>query len=147
MTRTALTILLFVWGVGEMALSGVQLVGMDKLLTIVRRNADSVKYLQGALFDEATVVLNESKKQVPYEFGTLMNSGRVERPEVSGAEMSVDITYGGAAAGYALYVHEIPKNYNHGRKHKFLEDPANAHAEKFKRNVARRFLQYVRSGR
>jgi hypothetical protein len=126
---------------------GVQLVGMDKLLTLVRRHSGNVVYLQGALFDEATVVLNESKKQVPYEFSTLMNSGRVERPQVSGDELSVEITYGGAAASYAGYVHEIPKNYNHGRKYKYLEDPANAYVSQFTRNIARRFLQYVRSGR
>lgn len=122
----------------------VELLGMDKLQALVRKHTDNVKYLEGALFDEATVVLNQSKKQVPYEFGALMNSGAVERPVVTGDQISVEITYGGAAAHYAMYVHEIPKNYNHGRKHKYLEDPANAHVAQFERNIARRFLQYVR---
>lgn len=126
---------------------GIRLEGMDKLLRIVQRGGDAPKYLEMALTSEANVVLNESKKIVPYRFGALKTSGRVERPKVSAESIEVEVTYGGSSAPYAVYVHEIPKNYNHGKQYKYLETPAQAHAPVFTRKVKERLLTYLRQGR
>lgn len=120
---------------------------MDKLIRLVQRGGDAPKYLEQALTSEANVVLNQSKQIVPYRFGALKTSGRVERPNVSGDGIEVEITYGGPSASYAVYVHEIPKNYNHGKQYKYLETPARAHAPVFTRKVKERLLTYLRQGR
>lgn len=128
-----------------MADIGVKLEGMDKLLSLIGKAEQSPKYLEMALTSEANVVLNESKKIVPYRFGALKTSGRVEPPKVSSGAIEIEITYGGAAAKYALYVHEIPKNYNHGKQYKYLETPARAHAPVFARKVKERLLAFLRA--
>ena len=46
--------------------------------------------------------------------GTLKNSGRVDRPEKRGAEVTVKLKYGGAAIPYALIQHERT-DYHHTR--------------------------------
>jgi hypothetical protein len=126
---------------------GIRLEGMDKLLQIVERGGNAPRYLEMALTSEANVVLNQSKQIVPYEFGSLKTSGRVERPQVSANSINVEITYGGPSASYAVYVHEIPKNYNHGKQYKYLETPARAHAPVFTRKVKERLLAFLRQGR
>jgi hypothetical protein len=125
----------------------VRLVGMDKLIRQVQRGEQSPKYLEQAIVAEANVVLNLSKQIVPYRFGALKTSGQVERPNVSDDNIEVEVTYGGTAAPYAVYVHEIPKNYNHGKQYKYLETPARAHAPVFTRKVKERLLSYLRQGR
>ena len=125
---------------------GIRLEGMDKLLNIGARG-NAPKYLEMALTSEANVVLNQSKQIVPYRFGALKTSGRVERPKVSSNSIEVGVTYGGPSASYAVYVHEIPKNYNHGKQYKYLETPARAHAPVFARKVKERLLMFLRQGR
>jgi hypothetical protein len=126
---------------------GIRLEGMDKLIRVVQRSEQAPTYLEMALTSEANVVLNQSKQIVPYRFGALKTSGRVERPKVSSDSIEVEITYGGAAAPYAVYVHEIPKNYNHGKQYKYLETPARAYAPTFTRKVKERLLAFLRQGR
>lgn len=125
----------------------VRLEGMDNLIRQVQRGEQAPKYLEQALIAEANVVLNLSKQIVPYRFGALKTSGRVERPNVSDDNIEVEVTYGGSSAPYAVYVHEIPKNYNHGKQYKYLETPARAHAPVFTRKVKERLLSYLRQGR
>jgi hypothetical protein len=93
------------------------------------------------MFAEATTILNESKKIVPVATGNLRASGRVERPVTGKGRASVEITYGGAAAPYALIVHEVPPNtggrwgsgltHAAGKSYKYLEIPVMAHKDKF----------------
>lgn len=126
----------------------VELHGLDDLIRQVDRGMDPQKTVERALFAEAQTVLNESKKIVPVDTGTLKNSGRVERPKVSQKETSIEITYGGAAAGYALFVHENPTaRHAPGKTYKFLEIPAMAHADKFVQSVQDRIFSYIRKGR
>jgi hypothetical protein len=120
---------------------GVQLVGMDEVIDMTKRIDGGEAVLAQAMYAEATVILNESKRIVPVETGNLRASGRVERPKTSNGEASVEITYGGAAAPYALYVHEIPPNsggrwgtgltHAAGKSYKYLEMPVMAHKDKF----------------
>lgn len=100
-----------------------------------------------AMFNTANTVLNESKKIVPVDFGTLRDSGRVEAPKRTKTSIEVEITYGGAAAPYALYVHEDP-NARHaaGKTYKYLEIPVMAYQDKFVDSMLRRFATYLRQG-
>lgn len=122
----------------------VSLEGMDKLIRLIGKAEGPPRYLEAALTSEANVVLNQSKQIVPYRFGALKTSGRVEAPKVTQSSVEVEITYGGPSASYAFFVHEIPKNYNHGKQYKYLETPARAHAPVFARKVKERLLMFLR---
>lgn len=119
--------------------------GLDKLNALAKANEGVGQIIDRALFAEATTVLNESKKIVPYRTRALQSSGKVEKPERVGDSHSIEISYGGPSASYAMYVHEIPKNYNHGRQWKYLETPFRAHEPKFVRNVKERIATYLMS--
>jgi hypothetical protein len=120
---------------------GVQLDGMDDLIKMTERLDGGERVLAQAMYAEATTILNESKKIVPVATGNLRASGRVERPETGNGKASVEITYGGAAAPYALIVHEVPPNtggrwgtgltHAAGKSYKYLEMPVMAHKDKF----------------
>lgn len=61
----------------------------------------------GALYREAERIMTRSKEEyVPVDDGTLRGSGHVQLPEISGNTVTVTMGYGGAAAAYALAVHE-----------------------------------------
>lgn len=121
--------------------SGIELRGLKKLIKQMERTEGGEKILAQAMYGEATVVLNESKKIVPVATGNLRASGRVERPITGNGKASVEITYGGIAAPYALIVHEVPTNsggrwgtgmkHAAGKSYKYLEIPVMAHKKKF----------------
>lgn len=120
---------------------GIELKGMKKLIEITERVDGGEQILAQAMYAEATTILNESKKIVPVATGNLRASGRVERPVTGKGRASVEITYGGAAAPYALIVHEVPPNsggrwgtgltHAAGKSYKYLEIPVMAHKDKF----------------
>ena len=58
----------------------------------------------------------------PIDTGALRASGTVT-PSISGTNVEVKLTYGGAAAPYAVFVHEINNNYKGGKSWKFLSIP------------------------
>lgn len=72
-----------------------------------RKNSQGRLAGERALLWGATKIFNESQRITPVETGALRGSGAVE--SVSSSEY--EITYGGPAAGYAVWVHEINKNY------------------------------------
>src|SRR5690349_11810946 len=91
-----------------------------------------------ALTDEANDLINDAKQLAPVDTGTLRNSAHVEPPVPSGTTIEVVAGFGGAAAPYALAVHENPragktggvspsgKKYKHWAsvgEWKFLETP------------------------
>lgn len=139
-----------------MATFSVRLTGEKELQKLLRKDQTLGPIVRNAMYSEATVVLNESKRIVPVRTGSLRRSGMVEQPKTVGTRTSVEVTYGGDAAPYALYVHEIPPNsggrwgtgmtHKSGKTYKFLEIPANAHRDKFIRNVLDRIADYLRKG-
>jgi hypothetical protein len=132
----------------------VELKGMDKLISALQREKKLAPILEKAVYTEANTVLNESKKIVPVDTGNLRASGKVENPKTTSGNTLVEVTYGGAAAPYALIVHEVPPNsggrwgtgmkHKGGQTYKFLEIPALAHRDKFVRNVKERVLYHLR---
>ena len=53
-----------------------------------------------------------SKGEVPVDLGTLMGSGNVDNVKRTRDRVSVEMGYGGAAAAYALAVHEHPSSHS-----------------------------------
>lgn len=126
----------------------VTLEGMDALERIIERGQKDVpKVLARAVFSEAQTVLNESKKIVPVDLGVLKNSGKVSRPDISPSGVSVEISYGGAAAPYALIVHEDPDaQHKPGKTFKYLEKPVMARRDVFVRNVKIALIAWLSRG-
>jgi len=115
--------------------------GLAALKTRLSAATEEVrKRSESALFIEASLIMTASKKSyVPVDLGTLRNSGTVTKPEVDSATgiMSVRLFFGGAAAPYAMAIHEHPSeasppswkgktiHFRGGgnRGHKYLERP------------------------
>lgn len=139
----------------------IELDGAQRLEKIIQRaagDAEAKKALGQAMFGFATKVLNESKKIVPIDTGSLRNSGRVSGEKISADVVEVEISYGGAGAEYAAIVHEdmtmdhspskltaVTKRPRRGQA-KYLETPVRAAAPNFTRSVAIRFANYYRRG-
>ncbi len=85
-----------------------------------------VKAAARALRNEAQEAFANSQDEVPVDTGALKASGRI-RPEVGvferGNEVYVELTYGGSATEYSIYVHENLEAYHPHGKAKYLEDP------------------------
>lgn len=78
-----------------------------------------------ALRVEGELIMTDSKQHyVPVDLGTLRSSGHVLPVHIErGAEVSVELVYGGAAAPYALIQHEV-EEFNHTvGEWKYLEKP------------------------
>jgi hypothetical protein len=139
----------------------VEMEGGEQLQKIIDRAASDSGAragLEQAMFGFATKILNESKKIIPIDTGSLRNSGRVEDPKVSNGVIEVAITYGGSGAPYAAIVHEdmtmdhspskltaVTKRPRRGQA-KFLEIPVMANAPSFARDIAARYARYIRRG-
>ena len=94
-----------------------------------------------AAFAQSAVVeqektMAEAKAQTPVDLGTLRASGHVEPPKVGPANVSVTAGFGGGAADYAIYVHEIMTNHHPVGNAKFLERPFLERAPQVVRNLA-----------
>jgi hypothetical protein len=82
----------------------------------------------GSLYRSSERIMTRSKDHFcPVDTGNLRATGHVRMPEVQGKEVRVVMGYGGTAGGkpvgYAVYVHEVNKNYKNGKQWKYLETP------------------------
>lgn len=93
---------------------------------ITQSGPEGVKVAAKALRHEAQEAFSNSQDEVPVDTGALKASGRV-RPETGvfqrGNEVYVELTYGGTATEYSIYVHENLEAYHPHGKAKYLEDP------------------------
>lgn len=125
----------------------VELEGAERLARMFQKatSSDTLRELEQAVFGTANAVLNESKKIVPVDTGTLKDSGRVERPKVDSDGIEVEITYGGAASDYALIVHEnMNARHQDGKTAKYLEIPVKAAEATFVKDVLGRYARNLR---
>jgi hypothetical protein len=101
--------------------------------------------------------MRESKRIVPVEHGVLRSSGHVDQPKIKNMQASVTLGYGGAAANYAIPVHEIPpppKKSPGGRsaRHspptqwKYLEQPFKAARRGMTQRLGRKIAADMRRG-
>lgn len=93
---------------------------------LAQSGPQGVKVAARALRNEAQEAFANSQDEVPVDTGALKASGRI-RPETGvferGNEVYVELTYGGSATEYSIYVHEnLEASHPHG-KAKYLEDP------------------------
>ena len=95
-----------------------EVIGDKELAQALRDAGDgAVNALARALYQEAELIMADSKKIVDVDEGTLRNSGFVKDPKIArrggmtsggldNARIEVEMGYGGAASGYAVYLHE-----------------------------------------
>lgn len=87
------------------------------------RKANVVEAVKAGVYVAAGNLMTESKRQVPVDEGVLRASGYVTAPTEVNGRIECTVGYGGAAAAYAAYQHEIPMNHPEGGKDHFLSDP------------------------
>jgi hypothetical protein len=80
----------------------------DLLDRLVRMGRDATAVVGRVMFNYANDVFNRSQYLVPVDTGSLRSSGRGESTVLECFQVVVSIKYGGAAAPYALWVHEVP---------------------------------------
>lgn len=117
----------------------VKLTGVEQLSKKLERMAKKVPLEAArALYMEAQVEMTEAKKRTPVEFGPLRASGFVSLPDVKGRLITVTLSFGGVAAGYAIYVHEIVGlNHPIGQDH-FLSSTLNESIPYMAQRIGRR---------
>jgi hypothetical protein len=125
----------------------VVLDGTDGLMRVITRAADAGKLLEQAMVAEAGTTMEAAKRITPYFAGALRASGKVEKPKRDANVVSIDITFGGAAAPYALWVHErVDLHHQPPTQAKFLESAALERAPQYTRHLAERMAQILRAG-
>lgn len=104
----------------------VDVSGEDEVDRALKRaGSDAQRSLGRALYVEGERIMGESKRLCPVDTGTLRSSGRVQEPVHQGETVTVVLSYGGAAAPYAVSVHENMNAYHAPpTQAKFLEQPA-----------------------
>ncbi len=113
--------------------------GGTRLNANVRRwIREQPKKFGAALFVEGEQIMAKSKRIVPVRFGVLKSSGHVQLPVIRGTRVVVVLGYGGAAAPYAVFVHERPARHKPPTSWKFLEIPFNEARVGMVRRIARR---------
>ena len=99
-----------------------------------------------AIWEEANLIFAKSQILVPVDTSALRGSGGVSAPQMGNQGYFVDIFYGGPAAPYALYVHEIIGNYhNPPTQAKYLEQPLVQAIPDIKNNLSRRIMHIIKS--
>ena len=91
-----------------------------------------------ALRAEGELIVTEAKRRTPVLTGVLRDSGHPIGPEIDGRSVSVKLTFGGAASGYAIFVHENVAAHHHVGQSKFLESAVLEAAPYLAGRVARR---------
>lgn len=98
--------------------------GVDELMAKLESLAgQSPIVVARSMNDSAEKTMARSKAEYcPVDTGALRSSGMVQT-SINGPVVETKLGYGGAAQNYAVYVHEINKNYRGGRSWKYLEIP------------------------
>jgi hypothetical protein len=100
-----------------------------------------------AIYTEAQIEMTESKRRCPVSPtpapkgvvpGTLRASGQVHKPDRDGSNISVTMSYGGAAAAYAVVQHENLDFHHTTGQAKYLESVLNESKQHMAARIARR---------
>lgn len=136
-----------------MGLVNISFNGLDELTqAFITAGSEAPDVVHQALYEEAHEAFLLSQKVVPVDTGALRSSGTVSASR-SGTKVVATITYGGAASGYAIYVHEIPPNsggrWDTGNKHapptrwKFLERPVKEYSKDMESRMRARVIDII----
>jgi hypothetical protein len=121
--------------------------GADKLASMLSSvGPEAPKVVSTVLLEEANVIFNRSQVLVPVDTGALRGSGGVSAPIPVPGGVGVDIFYGGPAASYALFVHEIQHFYhNPPTQAKYHEQPFMERLPDIQKNMAARIIHLIES--
>lgn len=92
--------------------------------------------LAAAVYEEALLVEQESRRRTPVDTGALRASHVTTIPEINKDEIRVEISVGGPAAPYAVAVHEKVEVRHPVGQAKFLESAVLEAAREFPTRVA-----------
>lgn len=95
--------------------------GVAELLVSLGDHA--VVDLGAELYQEGQGIITQAQGLVPVEYGTLRASGYVAEPERIGDKVRVEMGFGGAAAPYAVIVHEDLNAFHDDGEALYLEQP------------------------
>lgn len=103
--------------------------------------ADVQAAIEAGLEESAQDVLDASNDIVPVDTGELRNSGEVVTESNSKGKDSTSVAY---SAEHAVAVHETPKNYQNGRKYKYLETALEDYAQQFAKTMEQKIGKKLR---
>lgn len=120
--------------------------GADELKKMLEVSGSGAGQLVGQVItEEANVIFGKAMILTPIDTGALRGSGGVSAPQNFPTGIGVDIFFGGPAAPYALYVHEITYyKHNSPTQAKFLEAPFMERLPQIQQNLARRIMDLMR---
>ena len=126
----------------------LDLFGDEELVNALKAGKeDTPQAIAQAIWEEANVIFAKSQVLVPVDTGVLRGSGGVSAPQMGSQGYFVDIFYGGPAASYALYVHEIIGNYhNPPTQAKYLEQPVMEAMSTIQQNIKGRIFDIIQKG-
>ncbi len=99
--------------------------GVDAVVAnILRASAEKRQRAGQRLYLYGEAIMTRSKRDFcPVDTGRLRSSGHVQLPEITRDEIVVRLSYGGAAATYAVIVHEDLTVHHPVGQAKYLERP------------------------
>lgn len=106
---------------------------------------DAGRVVGQVITEEANTIFGKALILTPVDTGALRGSGGVSAPMNTPEGIGVDIFFGGPAAPYAMYVHEIIGNYhNPPTQAKYLEQPFMERLPEIQSNMARRIIDLLK---
>jgi hypothetical protein len=111
----------------------IELQGIEELQKkLIAGGSRVVPAVAQAMNEEGQIIFDKSQDLVPVETAALINSGRLELAKQVGNALEIEITYGGSAASYAMYVHEDPDAiHDEGKTYNYLGGPMTEAAPQF----------------
>lgn len=129
-----------------MATYSFEIEGAQELRQMLSVSGSEAGQIVGqVILEEANTIFAKSLILTPVDTGALRGSGGVSAPMQTQQGIGVDIFFGGPAAPYAMYVHEIIGNYhNPPTQAKYLEQPFMERLPEIQANLARRIIDLLR---
>ena len=123
--------------------------GDEQLVKALKSGKEkSPQAIAQAIWEEANMIFAKSQILAPVDTGVLRGSGGVSAPQMGNQGYFVDIFYGGPAAPYALYVHEIIGNYhNPPTQAKYLEQPVMEAMDGLQSRLKGRIVDIIEKGK
>ena len=126
----------------------MELFGDQELLNALKAGGERTPHaIAQAIWEEANLIFAKSQVLVPVDTSVLRGSGGVSAPQQGPQGYFVDVFYGGPAAPYALYVHEIIGNYHKPpTQAKYLEQPLMEAQAQLQARIKDRIIDIIQKG-
>jgi len=126
----------------------MELFGDKELINALKKGGEKSPHaIAQAIWEEANLIFAKSQVLVPVDTGVLRGSGGVSAPQQGPQGYFVDVFYGGPAAPYALFVHEIIENYHKPpTQAKYLEQPLMEAQAELQSRIKDRIISIIEEG-